>query len=355
MGQPCGSLKDNPWTSRFIDWVSLDRQGSSSTRSLPDIGIRVKSLIAANHVYNLSSELHYINNSTQAMVVALGMIALCTSLLVLFVVCKSKQLRSKSFFLMVLQSCNDLFSGINFIVLGMGSLLKFIVNENVSGKVCCQIYAILFTSETLSIYLVLAMAIDRAVAVFRPVLYKELRLIKFQIPMVVISVIITLSQTVLMLWNGFYSGEMFLSCDSNFCLGTINTVYIIQGINVGSAMLIVLISTIMILVMRAKRKVFQTRGLPQLGKFKFIQQTREIKVQVGMMVITVVSQISGRICLLLALYTKHDDSYHRFLYSFRGLIALNAVLDFFVYFLGSCEFRTALKQLFFPLNEVSPF
>ncbi|VDP22540.1 unnamed protein product [Soboliphyme baturini] len=308
---------------------------------------------------NDSSEAMTFNdvNASSVILLLFGLVAVIASSLVVYAFCKSRKLRRKGFALLCLSSINDLLAGACFASMGVAELAHLIDLHDVGGSVCCSTLSLMFTCETLALYLALSMAIDRFIAVMRPVLYERLSFVYVQLPMVLFTVVFTTTQTALMVVNTVDKQNLVAdSCDIIYCTGSPNYLMLIQGVNLFFSSAIIVICLTMICIMRYKHKQFRTRGMPHLGEFNFKQQTRQIRLQLGVMFITVISQISGRVCIVLATFATSFESYDHLVKLFRTLICCNSAMNFFVYVIATPDVRTCIKQLFVkPNNRVSPF
>ncbi|VDP03265.1 unnamed protein product [Soboliphyme baturini] len=304
-------------------------------------------------VYELREEQLEVLKEITAVITGLGLFTIVTSSVAVLVIVKSPELHTQSFFLIGFCSMNDFVSGLAYFTFGLHRLLQPYEVEGLLQSQCCRRASVMFYSQTFTVFLAILLAVDRAVAIFRPVFYRSVRFSKFYLPMVIVFWLVSVIETVLMIIVSLNDNRLVKFCESNECWGSTTAVFVYQGTTVFLVVIVVLFSIAIIGLTHARNAVFrESHHLPQRAKRVKMHLT-VIRTEAVILIIITLSQICGRVCVLVAYSVSDRFLKTIFISAFRILIATTAASNFFTYVVRSSKFRASFWKMLLRRNATN--
>lgn len=290
-----------------------------------------------------------------AVIIALGLMALFSNSFLMVIVWKSKTLHTKCFFLIAANGFVDLVLGVTYGITAAKRIYRY---ANGSGEVMsrwacfCEVSVNAYF-QLVALNMAAVLVIDRTIAIVRPILYQKLSYRRLTIPLLLFAMIYSLIQFLINLYdsyNGPASSTIF-SCGIDDTVSE-KALAVLMSVQIITSLIVVALNIALAVVIKKK----YTRSQIGSGNSRGDREDKVFKSITATVLMHIFVYLAGRLFIVAEGDLLRNQMMETMAFRYvRDLAVLSAAVNCFFLFGTSTEFRTAAKKLCkFTGNTVEP-
>uniref|UniRef100_A0A5S6QJR2 G_PROTEIN_RECEP_F1_2 domain-containing protein n=1 Tax=Trichuris muris TaxID=70415 RepID=A0A5S6QJR2_TRIMR len=306
--------------------------------------------IELEHDENISAAL-----AVTTVILLVSVLEAAANLLILLVLFKTGQYKSKQYLTLTALSFNDFLLGITAFFYEIWQMASLTTNSMTTISFCCLVTTPLQTLLANDLFLMAIVALERTIITFHPTFYENISPKSFPVPIILAAVFLSICLILSEAMSSSGNEETTLYCSKDDCWGERKRAVGIHSTFISIAVVILLLNVISFCYMNHKARSYRRRQLKNMFLLKFSNQIRMLKTVSGITFTVVLSQIVGRSLLVLSLNrADRKDKFYLFaLFLLTSLIC--SACDFLIYFYNCEEFQSTLKLFVCHDSVVAPF